>query len=67
MSQNIYETLDKSDTGLFDVSASEIRAKLSSRQNIQMHSGRGTADFHTLDEEGHRCAEINQKAILVAS
>lgn len=59
VSQNVYATLDEEDTGLFPISASEIRSKLSSRQNIQVHLAKYSPDFHDLDENGDRCAEIN--------
>ena len=40
-----------------------MKTKISSRQRIQQHAGNADADFHELDEEGNRCADINQKAI----
>lgn len=36
---------------------------MNSRQNVQKHLNNEDDDFHKLDEEGDRCAEINQKAI----
>jgi hypothetical protein len=63
VSEAIYGTLDSADTGYYPVSASEIKTKLTSRQNIQEHAGITNADFHTLDEEGNRCADINDASI----
>jgi len=62
VSQCNYEFLDKFDTGYYPISASEIKTKISSRQRIQEHAG-NKVDFHTADEVGNRCAEINDFAI----
>lgn len=58
-----YDFLDKFDTGYYPISASEIKTKISSRQRVQEHAGNAKADFHTLDEEGNRCADINNESI----
>jgi hypothetical protein len=36
-----------------------MKAKLMSRQSIQVDAGNKTADFHENDEVGNRCADIN--------
>lgn len=63
VSENKYDWLDKLDTGYYPIAASEIKTKLSSRQAIQTKGGNQFADFHELDEEGNRCAEINDASI----
>jgi hypothetical protein len=45
------------------VAASEMRVKLMSRQSTQKAAGESNLDFHTLDEVGNRCGDINQAAI----
>ena len=40
-----------------------MRSKLKSRQSLRIASGELDADFHTYDEIGNRCAEINQVAL----
>lgn len=40
-----------------------MKAKLMSRQAVQVAAGYSDTDFHVSDEEGQRCGEINQKAI----
>lgn len=46
VSENLYTTLDAADTGLFPVAATEIRAKLMSRQATQKAAGSKNLDFH---------------------
>ena len=62
VSEPIYDFLDKLDTGFYPIAASEIRTKISSRQNIMKHAGYDL-DFHETDEVGNRCAEINHESI----
>lgn len=63
VTENKYDWLDKLDTGYYPIAASEMKTKLNSRQAIQTKGGDQFADFSTLDEEGNRCAEINDKSI----
>lgn len=63
VSENYYGDYDSMDTGYHPQAASEIKNKLSSRQKVQFHAGNTDADFHTEDEVGNRCAEINDYAI----
>jgi hypothetical protein len=63
VSENIYGQLDKMDTGYYAVAASEMKTKISSRQKVQQHAGNADADFTTEDEDGNRCADINDYAI----
>lgn len=63
VSENLYEKADYFDTGFYPVAATEIKVKMLSRQKIQHAINATDQDFHRLDEEGDRCAEINQKAI----
>ena len=60
VSENIYKS-DKGDNGLVPNSASEIRAKLKSRQSILLAAGYTNVDFNTSDA-GSRCKTINQLA-----
>ena len=59
VSQNVYETGDKLDTGFISTSASEIRAKLKSRQAIMEAVGYKNVDFNTTDGSSI-CKIINQ-------
>lgn len=64
VSQNHYDFLDRFDTGYYPISAKEIKTKINSRQSIQGSAGIDVKyAFHTLDEVGNRCAEINDFAI----
>ena len=60
VSENIYES-DKGDRGLVANSASEIRAKLKSRQSVLLAAGYSNVDFNVSDA-GSRCKTINQLA-----
>jgi hypothetical protein len=61
VTENIYPSNnDFTDTKKFQVAATEMRVKLKSRQSMKIASGEKDADFHTNDEVGNRCAEINQ-------
>lgn len=66
VTENIYGNMDKLDTGKYPISASEMKTKLSSRQNSQKHAGDANPDFHDSDEVGNRCADINDKSIAWA-
>lgn len=66
VTENKYDFLDQLDTGYYPIAASEMKTKLSSRQKIQTKGGAQFADFHSLDEEGNRCAEINDASIAWA-
>jgi hypothetical protein len=63
VTENLYNTLDTFDSGFYPIAATEMRAKLLSRQNMQVKAGYTDTDFHEADEVGQRCEEINQKAI----
>ena len=63
MTENFYSRLTEFDTGFYPIAAIEQKAKLLSRQNIQISAGNKDADFHTEDEVGQRCSEINQEAL----
>jgi hypothetical protein len=63
ITENKYGWLDEMDTGFYPVSASEMKTKLSSRQAVQIKAGYTDADFSVDDEEGNRCADINDLAI----
>jgi len=62
----INTSLDVMDTGMFPIAALEMRCKLMSRQATQKAAGVKNPDFHTTDEVGDRCADINQEAINYA-
>jgi len=59
VSQNIYGDYDKMDTGYYPISASETKTKMMSRQASQEHAGDDNANFTLMDEDGNRCADIN--------
>ena len=40
-----------------------MKAKIMSRQSIQVANGDEDADFNQLDEQGNRCGDINQEAL----
>jgi hypothetical protein len=63
VTENYYADFDSMDTGYHPIAASEMKTKLSSRQKIQTHAGDSDADFSALDEEGNRCADINNASI----
>lgn len=59
VTQNVYDELDKLDTGFVPISASEMRVKLKSRQAVKLAAGYKGVDFNTSDG-GSLCAEINR-------
>jgi len=63
VTENYYARLNVFDTGETEIGASEMKAKLMSRQAIQKAAGNKEADFHETDEVGNRCADINQEAL----
>ena len=63
VTENFYNRLDQFDTGKYPIAADEMKAKLMSRQSVQTAAGNANPDFHTLDEEGNRCADINKEAL----
>ena len=62
VSQAIYDELDKLDTGFFPNSASEIRAKLKSRQAVMQASGMDHVDFNVTDDSS-LCSLINEASL----
>ena len=50
VTENYYVRLNEFDTGKYEIGASEMKAKLLSRQSIQTAAGNKTADFHEDDE-----------------
>jgi len=63
ISENNYNFLNKFDSGFYPISASEIKTKLMSRQSLQLASGVQDPDFSADDEDGNRCADINDASI----
>jgi hypothetical protein len=63
VAENYYERLEVMDTGFSATSALETKAKMLSRQQIQIHSGNASASFHDFDENKHMCKDINKKAL----
>ena len=61
VSQNLYETGDSLDTAFISTSASEIKAKLKSRQAIMEAAGYKNVDFNTTDSPSI-CKVINQES-----
>ena len=66
VTENYYNRLEQFDTGKYPIAANEMKAKLLSRQAIQVAAGNKTANFHETDEVGNRCAEINQASLDLA-
>lgn len=62
VTQPIYSSLDKLDTGFPYISASELRVKLKSRETMYMAAGRTDVDFHETDEAHSNCKPINEAA-----
>jgi len=63
VTQNYYGDFDKMDTGYHPQAASEMKSKMSSRQAVQQAGGNAKADFTEEDEDGNRCADINDYSI----
>jgi len=63
VTENYYHRLNVFDTGKFEVGAVEMKAKLMSRQSVQVAAGDKQADFHKTDEVGNRCGDINKEAL----
>jgi hypothetical protein len=63
VTENYYNRLSPFDTGEQEIGAVEMKAKLMSRQSVQVAAGNKTADFHENDEVGQRCGDINKKAL----
>lgn len=51
------------DTGMFPISAVEMRTKMSSREHIYTNLGIPNPSFEELDGGGVRCGEINQASL----
>lgn len=62
VTQAVYSALNPFDTGFSYTSASELRAKLKSRQSLYTAAGRKDVNFTETDVDASRCAEINQLA-----
>jgi hypothetical protein len=63
VTENFYNRLNQFDTGSTEIGATEMKAKLMSRQAVQQAAGNTKADFHETDEVGNRCADINKEAL----
>jgi len=63
VTENYYNRLTSFDTGETEIGAVEMKAKLMSRQSIQVDAGNKTANFHETDEVGNRCGDINQQSL----
>lgn len=62
VSEAIYDNFDSLDTGFYQISATEIKAKLTSRQQCNVHYGHADADFDSLDGGKNQCAQANKAA-----
>lgn len=63
VTENFYNRLTPFDTGIYEIGAVEMKAKLMSRQSTQVASGDKNASFHDDDEVGNRCGDINKEAL----
>lgn len=61
VTQNVYDPIDKLDTGFVPTSASEMRVKLKSRQAVMVAAGYKNITFNETDG-GSICQTINQAA-----
>lgn len=59
VTENLYSKFNELDTGRYQVSAIDHKAKLLARETIQQAAGFTDVDFHETDEVGNRCGEIN--------
>lgn len=66
VSEPIYSNLDSQDISLWSCAASEIKAKLMSRQSVLLKATGKTFDLNETDGGKTRCAEINQATIYWA-
>jgi hypothetical protein len=65
VSEAFYDRLTPFDTGLQANAALEIKAKLLSTQNVQMHAGVPNPNFHNLDEDSVHCQRINNASLAL--
>jgi hypothetical protein len=63
VTENIYGTMDKMDTGFYPIAATEMRTKLMSRQAGWAAAGVEDPSFADLDENKTNCGEINAASI----
>jgi hypothetical protein len=63
VSEAYYNRLTPFDTGMSENAAIEIKAKLLSTQNVQMHAGVKDPDFNKLDGDKVHCQHINQASL----
>lgn len=61
VTENVYDLLDGLDTGFSHISASEMRAKMKSRQAVMEAAGFGNVDFNVTDAP-NICSQINQQS-----
>ena len=63
VTENYYNRLNDMDTGKTEIGAIEMKAKLMSRQSVQVDAGDPKSDFHKDDEVGNRCGDINAASL----
>ena len=63
VSEAFYNRLSPFDTGSTENAALEIKSKLLSTQNVQMHAGVANPDFNKLDGDKVHCKHINQASL----
>jgi len=63
VSEAFYNRLSPFDDGMSENAALEIKAKLLSTQNVQMHAGVKNPDFNKLDGDKVHCKHINQASL----
>ena len=61
LSMPVYDKLDDLDTGIYPVTATEIRTKLKSREAVWQKAGCQNVDYDSTDRHNaHACKAINQ-------
>ena len=67
LTEPVYDSRDALDTGLYPIAATELRAKMKSRQAVWQAAGVSAADFQTLDRDNTSiCRSINEASYAAA-
>lgn len=63
VTENLYTKYNELDTGRYQNSVIDHKAKLLARETILQAAGNTDVDFKVTDQTGNRCGEINQAAM----
>ena len=64
LTEPVYDSRDALDTGLYPIAATELRAKMKSRQAVWQAAGVSAADFQTLDRDNTSICRVDQRGEL---